>query len=386
MVRALVKVSSSMGFCPYKYYPAKRHFRIHYPSWSRSFILWIFALCYVLIILPTNFCQLYKAKDFQQINYVVIYFLSTTCSNIFVGMQVVKPKQFCQGLNAVWRFLETLPEMYIPEHDVRKDKRKMQFFHLLVSVAATAVVAFTIILILHYYFFPTSGPFLTFSIPPHYMFSWIWLGNCIYMAYSVTGMLSNVALFLLYAIAYFQFIMPIFRNELKMGQRQYKTKAEFRTPLNLLVNWRSVEIFVVNVTDNEFGFIFVPLQMTISFLTLFSNVTLVYHSHSMQTNSVLMLISNLVLCTTGWAIFLYQAGKQFHLSAKVLNTWRPDVWKPSERKYMMKVKRACRPIWVGDGKRYVIRPVSVLNFFRSLSKNSCRALITYGKLYGHSHA
>lgn len=257
----------------------------------------------------------------------------------------------------------------------------MRLFKLLVTVSTGVCPCIGVMFTMLYCLFPTASPFLTFNIPSHYLSFPIYTFHTLLFALMGFGSGSNIAQMMNYAVGYFLFIMPIFRNELKMGRPFYKTREELRHPFNLLVTWRSIEIFVVNVTDNEFGFIFIPIQAVLTLLILICNVTLVFHWNGLQLNVKMLLIFHMLTALISWTLFLHQAGKQYLLSVKVLKTWRPDVWKVKERRYMTRVKRACRPVWIGDGTRFMIRPGSVLRFLLSVAKNTFKASITYGNVY-----
>lgn len=108
-ITRLVKLGGYLGYCPYQWNAPQNNFRLHPTLWTRSFFICIFLLIYTCFVLPTNLVQVGKAKNFEQTNFALVFLFAQLFSNIMIGMQVIKPLPFCQGLNAYWKLLHSLP-------------------------------------------------------------------------------------------------------------------------------------------------------------------------------------------------------------------------------------------------------------------------------------
>lgn len=70
---------------------------------------------------------------------------------------------------------------------------------------------------------------------------------------------------------------------------------------------------------------------------------------------------------------------QYKWSEDTIASWKnPKYWRTKKDfAYIRRVNLCCSPFSIGDGKRYFVRPITVLKFFSSVSRNTFRALITY---------
>ncbi|CAL8129076.1 unnamed protein product [Orchesella dallaii] len=122
-----------------------------------------------------------------------------------------------------------------------------------------------------------------------------------------------------------------------------------------------------------------------SFFVIFSGtITLSPVSFCQILNGLYKYTESFPVFGIGWTIFLLGAGIHYQVSRKAVASWKWQHWSSrDERMYMERVKKTCFPISFGDGKRFVINPTKVLQFIRSVSKNTFRAVAMYGKAFGH---
>lgn len=233
---------------------------------------------------------------------------------------------------------------------------------------------------IHCYLHPYNPPYLLFNVDKN-LVSWpVYLVACTWFswyAFGVTGVLAGLPFS---GVIYFGFMIPIVKNDLKLGLKYYKTDDKLRESDHLINNWRSIEIFVKYV-NFEFGVCFIYLQILFVNIILFCNVTLIFQWDDLRWNTKVLLTSICLFACFGWSIFLMLAGLQYSCSQETISSWKLEYWGVRDRSYMARVKRSCRPFSLGDGKKYSIRPVTVLKYLRSASQNTFRALITYGKVF-----
>lgn len=228
---------------------------------------------------------------------------------------------------------------------------------------------------------PYGGPYLLFSINPRvvtwpfYLWASFWYGRW------AVGFLSGFACIIGGDLLYVAYALPLLRNELRMGQRSYRSNAILRTNTdNLVTNWKILDIFV-RILNMEVTFVFLYFEVVLVCITLFCTVTLVYQWSS--TGVVIRMMMTLLAFAGVFCLghcFAFR-GTGVQMGEEALGTWRKEFWPLcKDWKYMKRVKLSCRPFSFGDGKRYFIEPISVLKFLSSVSRNTFRALITYEDL------
>lgn len=180
--------------------------------------------------------------------------------------------------------------------------------------------------------------------------------------------------------------LTIIKNDMRMGRPSscYQTCITLRTdPNNFVQTWRSIELLSDMVNGEILYQCLIYLQGLYSGAVVFSMVSLTYQWDILGSTFVkVIMIISVIGVVVGWSWMLIIAGLLYRFSDKTIKSWRREYWfLKKDWRYISKFKKSCRPLCFGDGKRYVIKPVTVLVFLRKLSQNTLRALMTYGKMF-----
>ncbi|CAL8072498.1 unnamed protein product [Orchesella dallaii] len=370
ILRMLVTVGSFFGFLPFKLDNERGKLRVDLWSRAKSIHSAMWLLAYAWLVLPTHIWELYKAQNFHKLSYTVVIMLCATMGIILDGILTFNATGVCQVINGLYKILDRFPEKYMPNYDYKKDKIRTMLADDSFIISTVFCVWLGFMIALHCWLRPTAPAYLLFMIPKHahnipiYIIASSWFS--IY-AINVTVVLATIPL---HGLLYFIYILPIIQTEIRLGhKKRYKTIDLLRAQRHLVLNYKMVEIFV-KFMNVEIGITFVGLQLLFTQITLFCNVTLIFQWAELKMNTKVVLTFIAGFATFGWACFLYVAGTQYGYSDKAKESWRLDFWSTKEeRLYMERVKWSLRPFSFGDGKRFVIKPVTVLLFMNSVSQN-----------------
>ncbi|CAL8072504.1 unnamed protein product [Orchesella dallaii] len=345
--------------------------------------LWLAA--YSWLVLPTHILELYRMQNLHKLSYTVVIMLCATMGIILDGLLTFNSEGVCQFLNAVYKLLESFPEKYMPNYDYTREKLRTKLIEASFVISTAFCIWLGFMVAIHCWLHPGGPPYLTFMIPkesltlPAYIIASSWFS--IY-AINVTVILATIPL---HGLCYFIYVLPIIQTELRLGlsPSKYKTIDLLREPRQLVVNYKMLQI-LVKMVNFEIGILFVVLQLLFTQITLFCNVTLIFQWEDLKINTKILLTFIAGFATCGWATFLFVAGIQYGYSEAATESWKLEYWSTrKERMYMQRVKWSLRPFSFGDGKRFIIKPVTVLKYINSVSKNTFRSLITYGKVLGY---
>lgn len=126
------------------------------------------------------------------------------------------------------------------------------------------------------------------------------------------------------------------------------------------------------------------MQGLITSFVLFAIISLASESKFSEANVQLFMAFTSTLAVVGWSLFLALAGFQYSMSKETIRSWKREYWlSKRDWLYTAKFNKSCKPFWIGDGRRYVIKPITVLVFLRKISRNTFRALCTVGKSIGN---
>ncbi|CAL8072496.1 unnamed protein product [Orchesella dallaii] len=384
VLRVLVIVGSFFGFLPFKLDNEHGKLRVDFWSRARSIHSAMWLLAYAWIVLPTHILELYRMQNLHKLSYTVVIMLCATMGIILDGILTFNATGVCQVMNALYKILDSFPEKYMPNYDYKQDKIRTMLADASFIISTVFCVWLGFMVALHCWLRPLAPTYLLFMNSKHahnipiYIIASSWFS--IY-AINVTVVLATIPL---HGLLYFIYILPIIQTEIRLGHRKrYKTIDLLREQRHLVVNYKMVEIFV-KCMNVEIGFTFVALQLLFTQITLFCNVTLIFQWAEVQINTKLLLTFLAGFATFGWACFLYVAGIQYGYSEKAIQSWKLEYWSTrKERLYIQRVKRSLRPFSFGDGKRFVIKPITVLKFVKSVSQNTFRSLITFGNVFGY---
>lgn len=380
-----VKYTNLLGSSPLRVDHRRGKLYVHFWSHFRTFHLWAWFTAYSIIVLPTNCYVLHITDQKRKLNFTIIVTIACLMCSIITGTLTFRPKGWCQIFNCLFKFIPDFGTKYRSCQDNKLDGLENRLLEaaMVTIYSVTALVGY--LAAIDCLLRPYRSTYLLFNISPRlvswplYFIACGWYGSFAIAFTSVLGMIGSTAVFM------FFYTMQILGRELRMGLKTYKTDAILRkNPQNLITVWRSIEV-LTKLLNVEVCYALLYMQTCVVGISLFTTVTLVYQWS--QTDLFLRLI--LMFCGTmapvGWCIFLILAGLQYKWGLETLSTWKPDYWqKPIDLKYMKRQRWATRPFSLGDGKRYFIRPISILTFLRSLSRNTFRALITYGDVMGYT--
>lgn len=261
-------------------------------------------------------------------------------------------------------------------YDFNQDHERTQFLEAFTVASYVFSVSLGFMVSAHCFLRPFHPPYLLFSIDHRFVSLPVYLVACSWFSWFAVGVTSILGTFPFHGIIYMGYIVPIIKNELRIGLKAYRTDNSLRELDHLVVNWRSLEIFLKYV-NCEIGFSLMYLQIVFIQIILFCIVTLLFQWNELRWNTILFLINIAIYATCGWSAFLMIAGMQYSYSKDTIDSWRIECWQTKEdRMYVERVKYSCRPFSIGDGRRYFIRPITVLSYLRSVSRNTFRALIT----------
>ncbi|CAL8085319.1 unnamed protein product [Orchesella dallaii] len=344
LTKVLLKMTSTLGFCPLYVDPVRGKLTINYWSWARTTQNWLWIVCYAWLVLPTHAVEVWLySKNVHSIRgnptiiYLVMGIIYCSIYTLFLGVTTLKPLIFCQHINGFYKYIQTFPVPLYPAYRV---------------------------------------PAYALSLP-FYLISCTW--------FSVSG-LNYVAVSVVFstaAICHFFTMFPILKNELRLGQLSYKTDDKLRQPHHLITNYRAIQI-LMKTFNIEMGIIIVPIQICVTTSTVVANVFLIFQWEMFRVNTKILLLGVMLTGFVVWSSFLWVAGLQYKESKITVESWHWTNWKRKEdRMYMKRVTPTCQPMTFGDGKRFVINPTKVLQFFKSVSKNTFMAVATYGEVFGY---
>lgn len=280
----------------------------------------------------------------------------------------------------MWLFVD---KYFRQDYDPRMngDIWKIRIFELYCILSAFCFLGIAFLVDLHCFLHPTAIPYPAYRVPSHALFWLPYLVSCCWFAYFCVGAMMMCSICIIYGSYFFGTTYAATCNELRIGQKWYRTRDELRTPKHLVLNWRAleVELRAFNVTG---GLMFVPLTLIFTSLVVFCFVSLIFHGNKLSYRMIILMSGIIVMCTCMWGLVLYMGALEFTGSGRTLKSWLlmyPNLT-IAERKYMKRLNMSCKPLHVGDGKRYMVTPITVLRFINSLGKNTFRACIAYSSI------
>ncbi|CAL8129119.1 unnamed protein product [Orchesella dallaii] len=390
LLKYTMKVTSTLGFCPLRVDTVHGKVVVNNWSWARAVHFWSWIFAYVIIVLPTHTIEVWLgSKDVQSLrsNKTVIYLLVTNLFcwffTLLLGVISLNPLAVCQIFNGLFKYLETFPGKYIEKRNRKRDQIKKIQMELLCATS-TFVLLFTCFLFVFYIFLnPNAPPFPAYRVPRQYLSLPIYLVACLWPGIFGFGFCAIINL-LLCGIIFIFFIMdPITRDELRLGRSEYNTIDRLREPFHLVLNYRAIQIYIKTI-NTELGVLFVPGQMLMTQIILVCNVSLLFQWDLFALNTKIFIAFLSLIPFFSYSLVLRMAGLQYQNSLKTVRSWTLAKWsRRQDRMYMERIHKVCLPISFGDGKRFVINPMKVLMFFKSVSQNTFRAIATYGKVFGY---
>ncbi|CAL8085560.1 unnamed protein product [Orchesella dallaii] len=159
--------------------------------------------------------------------------------------------------------------------------------------------------------------------------------------------------------------------------RFQKAIGQLRTSSNLPLLFRTTQIINLRLLDIV-EMIIIPIQTVISFFIIFCMFSLIRHWTKIDRTFRIVIQCWVALClvsvfvTLSFCAFIYTVSLRALMSMRRREGWGS----PRENKYMNQFLKSCKPLSVGVGKMYVIRKVSILNFFKFIARGTARTLLT----------
>ncbi len=371
----IVSFLNKIGALPFHIDTVKGHLSVDFTLHCRVFHMWLCHIACVTVILPTNTYSVFQQGQFTELNYMLYIWSCGLCCTIVFGIVALRPRGFCQLLNALYKFIDCLPVQTNPKYSRLVDKGLIALFWTICSVGIFGGID-TIIR-------PQFPAYFLFGIDERHL-SWpLYIINTLLFTSLTVGFGGEVAFIAYNGALYLIYVLPIIKNEMSLGRKSYKTCSSLRSNPEKLVNlWRSLQILVSEANSVLFSGVFLFSQGLFTGIAITSIVTMRYKWSGLELLVKVIMISFVVVFSFGWASILALTGFQYKWSIKTVQSWKRHVWsKRTDRLYVFKICKSCRPLSFGDGKMYVIKQSTVLAFLRSLSKNTLKALVTYGKAF-----
>jgi len=180
-------------------------------------------------------------------------------------------------------------------------------------------------------------------------------------------------------IVYGCYITPIIILELSIGRSSYRMHESIRNFSNIQIVYRSLQVLHANALSIT-GIYIVISNALFMVTSVYCNFVLIRYWNRLEMLSKGQLLIWSFLFIGAWAFVMELGRFLFAKGSKSLRSWNGDKWgNVRENKLMKKFCRSCKPIAVCNGRQFVIGRVSILVFFRGVTRGTFRALLTTTK-------
>lgn len=358
----------------------------------KSFFLWLITAFYVTIFIPSQIIQMYTVGNFEQFTYLIIICLCAICGVIVLGILILRVHDIVVMLNFTLTFVKYFEKTFTSCHTYcaeysQENCKLLQLIHYTCMYQVTVVT----VLIGHYFLFPSWQFYLTSEMQPEFFNSFIYISYGIGYGWAVIAICLLMLLGFFILLAYFIHFIPIFGHEFRLDKKNsviFKTKAtgNLRKVINFTRVYRALEI-MLTLQNQVIAVGLLPLQTCAWFLCVFCFVTLEKHWKDLQALGKLIVFGFGCVCMLTWTLILKMAGHITVTNGKTRHSWkRAEIDKLlnfrllSAKRYMKRFGRSCRPINVGYGKMFVVKPGTVLRFLKMLSRGILKALLASRKI------
>ncbi len=374
---------NKIGTFPLKFNLTRGHLFVDSQCHFRTIHIWIWATCYCLIVLPTHMYKLFQLRQFEQLSYTLLLWLGGLTATTLLRVFALRALGICQLFNANFKFLETFTEKFMQNYKLSKREEQLCWiFEKCIFVCFCMCSLIGGLAGLDCFLHPQAPPYPLFEVDPRFL-SWpVYLISGIWFGSIATGLTATFG-FLVYNLAvYFAGILVIIKNEMRLGKTFYKSSNNLRMdPFTLVTTWRSIEILVTMINTELTYNLLIYIQGGLTTCIVFSIVTLTFHWKSSGTIIKIMMIIFGSASMFGYSAVVQLAGLKYKWSEQTIKSWKQQYFfGKSDGLYMKKFKLSCKPLGIGDGRRYVIRPKTILLFFRSVSRCTFKALLAYRNL------
>jgi len=269
-------------------------------------------------------------------------------------------------------------ENYRPNFDANKCKTILLLDVILyLSVASALFVYLPLILVLVYD--PAGAIFIGDLIPTAYFVFPIRLivilfhGYLILVVHLVMISLGNAAW------VYLWYITPIYTKELRIGRGNHKMEDTLRNPKNIRHIFRCLQVLHANIFC-VLGLVILVCNASFMLTSIYCNFVLIRYWDELQGFSKMQFLNWSVIFVWSWQ-FILEFGRYISSKGgKVLASWKGNKWgSMRENRVMERFHRSCKPIVLAYGNHFVIGRLSILRYFRGITRGTFRALLTTKK-------
>ncbi|CAL8072491.1 unnamed protein product [Orchesella dallaii] len=369
------KISYFMGSSPLLMDPEKEILYATKLGKVKSFGFWFILTEYATIFIPYQLVKMWNLGNFQQFNYVMILWLGLILACIFLGCFNLQNDQVRELLNMYLVFVKNFQKQYLPNHNPNTAFVNKIMDRILVW-SSMCYFWFGILLSTHYAIFPRSAFHLTTEIDPNFFYSFFYIPYGLALTWVILSICSLFSMCTSAILTYVAFLVPIQSKEFRVDNiHGQKSNDKLRTAKYLPKTYRCFELLTnfQNITLSQY---LIPCQTAIMYLILFCNTMLIRRWEKLNAALRVSLILLSVLAMFLWGLVLKVFGRMDVWSQKTLKSWKDHNWgSVRDNKYMRKFRKSCRPLRIGYGRCYIIRPLSVLKFLKGISRGTFRALL-----------
>lgn len=376
----LITLNSYLGFSPFRIDSSQGKVCIHFSSHCRFVHNWIWVFAYGLFVLPTHLFELlHTKKSFEQIPFLLILLLMTSVVAMITSILSLRAVTCMQILNAFFKFVEQVTAKYkLRFTAIENLVLEALFFAAYLLPLLLGILAFFDCL-----FRPFEPTYLLFGINPVFVSWTTYLTACCWYGSFAIGLMSTIGMVLAIGLVYFAHALPLLRNDLRLGQSNYRTSSSLREDFqSLIITWRSLEIFI-NIVNVELLFWLRYIDWCCKTSFVICLVTTIFHGSSIGLVTNVLLITGSVLDIIGWTFVLTFGGIHYKWSEQTIRTWRQVYWPvKKDWNFVRRTKLACKPFTFGNGRQFFMTPMALVVFWESVSLNTMTALLTYRDILG----
>jgi len=246
-----------------------------------------------------------------------------------------------------------------------------------------AVFNFPLVASCHYLLFPRTPIYFTSLVPLHWnkLFPYLYFCNLISYWVVVYGLSCHFLFWVNLLLNLSLTLHPIVHNELRLNRKSYRTINNLRSPHNLSLFYRSVEV-LMKIGNKSIQPIIIPMQSFVTYYAVFTNYTLISGWSQMDRSMIAILLMGTIVSVAACGFTLQFGGWFSRNSIMLVKSWKVYAILPETRKYYRRFMKSCRPLGFRAEEEYgqiLLRSLTVLKFFQGAIRGTFRALLTLRK-------
>lgn len=206
--------------------------------------------------------------------------------------------------------------------------------------------------------------------------------KCVYILihlYMLAIVFLACNLMVAYTITYCYYITIFYTIELRLGQKPsiYRTVSKLRDkPENLCLTYRAFQVLNQYLLE-FFGPILLITHGGMMYMTCICNVVLLRYWDYMEPLAKAPVITGGLVCVLAWTFVLEFGRLLFSKGTKVISSWSKKDWKNVHASKLMKTfQKSCKPLVLAYGSSFVIKKLTMLNFYKGISRGTMRLLLS----------